>query len=57
METTKTNVNDPISYEAYKGELKKLIDRIKETNEVNYATELMLYCLLCDAYYKTNLNS
>ena len=57
MGTTKTNATDPTNYEAYKGELKKLIDRIKTTNEVNYATELMLYCLLCDAYYKTNLNS
>ena len=53
MEPTKTNVNDSTSYEACKERLKTLIDIIKETNEVSYNTEVRLYLLLCDTYYKT----
>lgn len=55
METTKTNANanNPTSYEAYKERLKNLISIIKETNEISYKTELELYLLLCEAYYKT----
>ena len=53
METTKTTVNDSTSYEAYKERLKTLIDIIKANNEVSYNTELRLYLLLCDTYYKT----
>ena len=53
METTKTNANDATSYEAYKERLKTLIDIIKATNGINYNTEIRLYLLLCEAYYKT----
>ena len=41
-------------YEAYKQQLKTLIDTIKEGNELNYNTEIRLYLLLCEAYYHTN---
>lgn len=51
METT--NKQDPTSYEAYKGRLKTLIDTIKRSNDVNYKTEVELYLLLCETYYKT----
>ena len=46
-------ITDSTSYESYKERLKTLIDIIKETNEVSYNTELRLYLLLCDTYYKT----
>jgi len=44
---------DPTSYEAYKERLKTLIETIKKTNEVSYRTELELYLLVCETYYKT----
>ena len=46
-------VTDSTSYESYKQRLKTLIDIIKETNEIDYNTEIRLYFLLCDTYYKT----
>lgn len=55
METKKV-ITDPTSYKSYKERLKTLIDIIKETNEVSYKTEVELYFLLCDTYYKTFLN-
>ena len=53
LKIMKKEVNDSTSYESYKERLKTLIDIIKETNEVSYNTELRLYFLLCDTYYKT----
>ena len=50
METTNYN---PKEYEAYKERLKNLIDIIKESNELNYNTEIRLYLLLCETYYHT----
>jgi len=52
METKKVRT-DSTSYESYKERLKTLIDIIKETSEVSYKTEVGLYSLLCDTYYKT----
>ena len=49
----KKEITDSKSYESYKERLKTLIDIIKETNEVSYNTEVRLYFLLCDTYYKT----
>ena len=46
-------ITDSTNYESYKERLKTLIDTIKETNKVSYNTELRLYLLLCDTYYKT----
>ena len=51
METTNYN---PKEYEVYKERLKNLIDIIKESNELNYNTEIRLYLLLCETYYHTN---
>ena len=52
METKKV-ITDSTSYDSYKERLKTLIDIIKETNEVSYKTEVGLYFLLSDTYYKT----
>ena len=53
MKTIETNVQDPTSYEAYKERLKTLIDIIKASSEISYNTEIRLYLLLCETYYKT----
>ena len=53
MKPIETNVQDSTSYEAYKERLKILIDIIKASNEISYNTEIRLYLLLCEAYYKT----
>ena len=50
----KPNEYSQKEYEAYKKRLKTLIEIIKESNELNYNTEIRLYLLLCEAYYHTN---
>ena len=51
METT--NNYSQTEYEEYKKRLTTLIDIIKDSNELNYNTELRLYLLLCETYYHT----